>query len=450
MTSETQQNPANADAPEESEPQAKSGLLKYVIIIGAIAIAVGGFFYYKHASKFESTDNASIDAHIVQVSPKISGHVERLLVRDNQLVKRGDLLVQIDPRDYQTKVNEARASVAVAEANVRSARVNAEMTSITSIATAGQASAGVNAAESQTSSSVAQLAATRGGVEEADAQIRSARANAEQARAKMMAAEADAQRLASDAARTQKLFQTGFASREEMEHAQSAAKSGSAQLAAARETLQAAEAATSQALTARTTALQRVAQLQAQLGSSEAQLAQSQAHLQEMNVAAQKIAASNAEYEMAKAQLDESIAKFREAELNLSYTQITAPDDGFITRRTVEEGNYVQVGQLLMAIVPDQPWVVANFKETQLSKIRVGQRVDIRIDALKHRDFTGHVDSIQRGTGSRFSLLPPENATGNFVKVVQRVPVKIVFDDNISSDVVLAPGMSVEPRVHVK
>jgi membrane fusion protein (multidrug efflux system) len=285
--------------------RAPSGGQNWKLIGGAAAavVVVGLGLYFVFRAPTESTDDAFVEADVVPVSAKISGHVSRVLVEDNQIVKAGEVLVEIDPRDFQTRVDQARAKAA--------------------------------------------------------------------------ADRAESDKTRADLGRAKALFAKDEASRQDLEHAQAAADAAAADLA-------------------------------------------------------------------------ESEAALRQAELDLSYTKIAAPEEGRITRKAVEAGAYVQVGQAMLALVPHQSWIVANFKETQLTKMRPGQAAEIVVDAYPDQTLKGHVDSIQDGTGARFSLLPAENATGNYVKVVQRVPVKIVLDEALSGGRLLAPGMSVEATVDLK
>ncbi len=276
---------------------------KWIAGGAALAVLAGIAVYLLAATPSVSTDDAAIEAHVIPVSAKVSGHVDRVLVEDNQIVKKGDVLAELGARDFQTRLDQAKGKAASDRA----------------------------------------LAA----------------------------------KTASDYKRAQALFARDEASRQELEHSQASA-------------------------------------------------------------------------DAAQADLAQSEAAMRQAEFDLSYTRITAPESGRVTRKSVEPGAYIALGQAVLALVPEDVWVVANFKETQLAKMRPGQRADIRVDAYPEQRLRGRVDSIQAGTGSRFSLMPAENATGNFVKVVQRVPVKIVLEEKPTNGRVLAPGMSVEARVELR
>jgi membrane fusion protein, multidrug efflux system len=302
------------------------------LIAMAILALVFGSSYLRFAMSRESTDDAFIQGHIVSVSAKVDGHTTKVCVQDNQWVEKGDLLAELDPRDFQVSLDLASASLSAAQAS------------------------------------------------------------AEQSRAQVSIASVEAARAEKDYNRYRQLFEAGGGvTQQQVDNAAAAAQSAAAQL----------EAANKQVIAA-------------QAKSSEAK------------------------------------AAFEQAQLNLSYTRIYAPQSGRVTNKALEEGEYIRVGQPLMTIVPPEVWVVANFKETQLKYMKPGQPVKIKVDAYSQKIFKGHIDSIQAGTGAIFSLLPPENATGNYVKVVQRVPVKIVFDEDPNEIKMLSPGMSVVPEVKVK
>jgi len=271
-----------------------------------------------------------------------------------------------------------------------------------------------------------------------------------QAQAQVAAAEAEDVRARDDVVRYQPLFDQGAVSRQQLDWAKAAAATASAQLEAARGRVAAADAQVLEARAAQGAAADQYRQALSQITGTQAQVGQAAGKLTEANSAPQQIAVRQSEVETTSAEIEQAEAAVRQAELDLSYTKIYAPEDGRITKKTVELGALLQPGQALFALVTAEMWVVANFKETQLSRMRPGQPVGIRVDAYPDRVFRGYVDSFQTGTGSRFSLLPPENATGNYVKVVQRLPVKIVFDQQSDSERLLAPGMSVEPEVKVR
>ena len=332
-----------------------------------------GLGYLADTLTHESTDDAFIDGHVVSIAPKVSGQVSAVHVTDNQLVKKGDLLVEIDPRDYEMRVEQKRASAQTSDANYKTV---------------------VSAFELM------------------QAKVTTAEASERQARAQAEASQAVATRAAADFKRSQQLVKEGAISQQEFDNAQAAAREAGAKWKADEQN-----------------ALEEASKVE----EAKAQLS-----------------AARTVVEMARAQIKQAQTDVSAAELDLSYAKIFAPCDGQVTRKMAEAGAYAQSGQTLLAIVPKEVWVTANFKETQLTHLQAGQPVNIEIEAFPGRSFRGHVDSIQAGSGSRFSLLPPENAVGNFVKVVQRVPVKIVFDDPIDGARAVGPGMSVFPSVRVK
>ena len=377
-------------------------------VVAALALLTFGVRYVLYTRAHEFTDDAFIDGHVIGVSPKVASNVARVYVDDNTHVKAGDLLVELDPRDFEARLAQARANLAAAVQQHRAAFLNARVVERT-------AGAGVQQAEAA--------------VATAERQVDGARSRLEQARAQIVSAEAEATRAAADVRRYENLLKYGAVSHQERDNAVATNDKAAADLDAARKAQQAAADA---------------------LRQQEAQLAQEHARLASAQAAPDQMAQSRAQADQLAAQIGQYEAAVRQVELDLSYTKLYAPESGRVTRKSVEPGAYVQVGQTLFSIVPDRVWVVANFKETQLRHMRPGQPATVRVDAYPDRVFHGHVDSIQAGSGARFSLLPPENATGNYVKVVQRVPVKIVIDETADPQRVLGPGMSVVPDVRVR
>ncbi len=395
------------EAPPAIKSHRRPVRLALISVVILIAAAVG-IHYYLYARAHESTDDAFIASHVTAISPKVASYVSRVLIDDNWHVKKGDLLVELDARDFEARLAQAQANLAAANARHQSAQINVRVVSTTTGAGIDQAAAGVQAAQRQ--------------VEEGHSRL-------EQARAQVAAAAAEATRAKADGERYERLLTYRAVSRQERDNAVAAETAAAANLDAARQAQQA--------------AFDNLHRAESQLGEAKARLASARA-------APSQIAFSRSQVDTSTAGIAQAEAQVRQAKLNLSYTKIYAPDSGRITRKSVEPGDYVQVGQTLFSIVPDKVWVVANFKETQLRYMRPGQPVTIEVDAYPDKVFKGHVDSIQAGSGAAFSLLPPENATGNYVKIVQRVPVKIVIDDAPDPNYVLGPGMSVEPEVKVR
>jgi membrane fusion protein, multidrug efflux system len=424
-----------------------------VLVIGAVVLLIAiifGIRYWLYARSHESTDDAFIDGHIIQVSPKVSGYVAKVYIKDNQQVKEGDLLVELDARDYEVRLQQAKAALEAGVAKENEARSNVALTRASSHADVQQAAATVRRSRTNVEASRAAAASSQGRANEAASAVATAQANLEQARAQVSAAEAEATRANNDVARYQQLLAKDEISRQQLDQAVAAAKTAAAQVDVARQKVAAAMAQVNEARSREVAEAQSARQAQAQIGGAQAGVNEALGRLAEANTAPQRVAVSQAQSTTASATTEQLRAAVKQAELELSYTKIYAPENGRVTRKSVEEGALVQVGQPLLAIVPGDVWVTANFKESQIGRMAPGQSVEITVDAYPDKTFKGHVDSIQAGTGSRFSLIPPENATGNYVKVVQRVPVKIVFDEPPDPKHMLAPGMSVVPEVRVK
>jgi membrane fusion protein, multidrug efflux system len=381
---------------------------RIAIIIGVVILLVVGFFVYRYVTSYESTDDAEVDGHINSISTRISGHVIKLNVQDNQYVQAGTVLVEIDPADYQVAYERAKADFDDAQAAAAAAGVNVP---ITSVNTTSQ----VSATEADVASSRAGIAAARQQYEAAKAQLAQAVANDVKAQ--------------NDLGRYKQLVDKQEISQQQYDQAVAASRASAAAVDAARATADAAQ--------------QQVTQAQGKLVQAEANLSNARTAPRQMEVTRSRAASALAEAQFKKAELDQ-------AQLNLQYTKVTAPVAGVVSDRTVEVGQNVAPGQELMKVIPlNDVWITANFKETQLREMKVGQPVTIEVDA-SGRKYKGKVDSLAGASGARFSLLPPENATGNYVKVVQRIPVKIVLDPGENNDQSLRPGMSVEPKVWIR
>lgn len=407
-----------------------------IALVVAIIAVVAAIAYYLHSRSFVSTDNAFIEGSIVQVSPRVPGQVVKVHVTDNQRVRKGDLLVEIDARDYELKVAETKARLLDAQARLSSAQSSVDLTSDVTDATLVQASAALEAARNQIDVLKARL-------QQEDADVKAAEAALRQSDSGRTAAEAGAKRAKADAMRYRALYKKDEVSRQSLDRAEAEETASAATLEAAGHAVSVARARLEQARAARTataSSLQQAGNMATQASGG----------LQEARAGSKQVRIRESEVKSVRAQMEQLDSMSRSSELNLSFTRIYAPEDGTVTRKSVEPGNFVQVGQALMAIVTDRLWVVANFKETQLTHMKPGQPVDLKIDAYPQYKLKGRINSIQTGTGARFSLLPAENATGNYVKVIQRTPVKITFEDPLPTDIRLGPGMSVEPRVRVR
>ena len=415
----------------------RRALLLSVLALVALAAGAYGVHLWRYWARHVSTDDAFVEAHVSPVSARVRGTVVAVLVRDNQEVPAGAPLVRLDPRDLEAKVRQARAAVAAAEGRLRMVSAGVPLTDESTRsqvalaeATAAKAALGIESAQRVGDERRSRLLARRAAVQAAEADVAARRADFERARL--------------DRGRMAELLGRALIARQEFDHADSAFEMAGAALEAARRRLDVARA--------------EVAQADAEVASQAVALAQARRQREEAEAALRdarsrrgEVAVRTAEAASAKAQLEEARANLHEAELNHAYTTVRAPVVGRVTRRTVEVGQVVQPGQPLLAVVDvASVWVIANYKETQLTHVRPGQRATIRVDTHPGLVLRARVDSIQSGTGSRFSLLPPENASGNFVKVVQRIPVKLVLEPGQNRHALLVPGMSVIPVIEVR
>jgi membrane fusion protein (multidrug efflux system) len=438
----------NVAVPPAAPKRRKRVILLILLILGA----AGAGTYWYATRDYEGTDDAFIDGHIIQLAPQVSGVVKKVCINDNVDVKKGDLLVEIDPRDFEARLAQAQAAFAVAKARKHTADVNVDLVSATAKADLDVASAGLEIAKSGVTSAQTQVGFAQSRQVEAEAMSASAAAALEQSRADAGAFGAEATRSDADAKRYEQLFKAGSATSQQLDNARAAATSAAAKLESAKKKITAAEAQLREAQAGIVTAGEAVKQAQAALSQAQAGVVEAQARIAQANIVKPRMESSVSQQEGATADIAQLEAAVRQADLQLSYTKIFATEDGRITRKSVEEGAYLQIGQAIAALVPADVWVTANYKETQLTLIRPGQPVTVKVDAYPGKEFQAKVDSIQRGAGARFSLLPPENATGNYVKVVQRVPVKITFDAGQlnHADYPLGPGMSVMPSIKVR
>jgi len=378
------------------------------LVIGVIVLLVVGFFVYRYVTSYESTDDAQVDGHVNAVSARISGHIAKLNVSDNQYVEAGTVLVEIDPADYQVAYDRAKADFESSQAAAAAAGVDVPITSVST--------------SSQVSSTEADVAGARAGITTARQQFEAAKSELDQAEANNVKAQ-------NDLGRYKQLVDKQEISQQQYDQAVAAATAGAAAVQAARANADAAQS--------------QVTQSQEKLRQAEANWRSAQTAPQQVQIIRSRAASARADALRKKADLDQ-------AALNLQYTKIVSPVAGVVSDRTVEVGQNVAPGQELLKIIPlNDVWVTANFKETQLRDMKVGQSVTVDVDA-NGKSYKGKVDSIAGASGARFSLLPPENATGNYVKVVQRVPVKVVLDPGENSDHYLRPGMSVVPKVWIR
>lgn len=416
--------PQQRNEPARPVPPPRKSSKRNLIIAGALLLLVAaGLYLWISSWNRVSTDDAQVDGHIIPVSSRIYGNVVKVLVNDNQAVKQGQVLVRLDPRDYQAKVDQASAAVGVAQSQAKGASVGVPLTRETTL--------------SGTSSAEEQVKAAQADYDEAKAEYdRAANSDIAVAHSNVDSAQATYDRAQADLNRMRPLAEKEEISRQQFDSYVAAARVAESELKAAKDKL---AAATQEAETKRAGMLAS----QARIGQARAGVTQAQAAQKQVDVRVADVASASANIEQARANL-------QAAELNLSYTTIVAPADGVVTKKSVEVGQVLQPGQGLLMLVPlNDVWVTANFKETQLRDVGAGQKAEVKVD-LTGKTYAGRVDSIAGATGTKMSLLPPENATGNYVKVVQRIPVKIVLDPIPGGNAILRPGMNVEATILTK
>jgi membrane fusion protein (multidrug efflux system) len=418
------------------------GSIRRLATLGGASLVVlaslgyGGYLWHQSLTQI-STDDAYVAGHIAPVSARVAGPVIEVLVTDNQQVKRGDLLVRLDPRDYETALAQAKAAVEIARGEFQNAALTVPLTAAST--------------STVTQQTIAALAGARYGVEmathdleERRSELRAKESVVAGADAGVRVAEADLERTRQDRDRLVALFKAQLVARQDLDHAESAVKSAQATLDAAQHKLAEARGEAQRAKAAVQTQEAAVEQATRRVDEARATTANAEAQHQQVGI-------KEAQVEAARGRLAQALANVRQAELSLEYTRIHAPVDGRVTKKNVEVGQVVPPGQPLLALVDTHDvWVIANYKETQLAPVRPGQPATITVDTYPGAVIRARVDSIQAGSGTVFSLLPPENASGNFVKVVQRLPVKLVIDRADASRYPLFPGMSVVPSIDAR
>jgi len=397
---------AGDDVLVSTYPHRRSGKL-WIILALVLLFAVAGGFGMHYLSGFESTDDAQVDVHLYPVSARIPGYIQKVETGDNQWVDSGATLVEIDPEDYKVALARAQAALESAEATARGLNVDVPVSSV---------------------DTTSRLKSTSSDIKDAEAAIQAAEKEAAAAHARVLEALAENVKAQDDVTRYRLLLVKQEVPKQIYDHAYAAAATDIAAIAAA----EADEAAAEQAVQ-----------------EAHSRLTEAQAHYEDAQAGPQRVASTRDKALSAVADVQQKRAVVEQARLNLGYTTILAPVSGEVTKKVVV-GLNVDPGEQLLTVVPlDQVWITANFKETQLRHMRVGQKAEIHLDS-NGRTYRGHVDSIAGGTGPIFSLLPPENATGNYVKIVQRVPVKIVIDPGENRDHQLRPGMNVEVKVYLR
>ncbi len=420
---------------QDAPPRRRLALLGVaLVVLAALGYGVYAWSYWRHHI---STDDAFITAPIAPMSARIAGTVVEVLINDNQDVKVDQVLLRLDPRDYEVAVAQARAAVAGAKGDLENAAANVPLTDESTQSLVQQAGAALGATEHGTEMARHDLDERRG-------QIQAKQAAVAAADATVRSAQADYERSRADRDRVAALVANKLVAQQEMDHADAAYRTAEAALDAARQRLDQARSEVVQAEASLRTQQAAVAQSVRRVDESRASLENARSQRQQVRL-------RQAQVEAAQGRLAQALANLQQAELNLSYCTIRAPMVGRVSRKSVEVGQVVTAGQALLAVVDlDNVWVLANYKETELTHVRPGQPATVTVDTYPGKTFKARVDSIQAGSGAVFSLLPPENATGNFVKVVQRVPVKLVFERGENAQHLLVPGMSAVPIISIR
>lgn len=465
---------------EQTEEEKPRSRVPIYVIGGIIAVClILGLSWWLYSRQFATTDDAFIEGNITIVSPKISAHVAKVYVTENQFVKKGDLLIELDAQESEIKLAQAKAALQTAIANRGKAEANVSLTHLTGNADLSQAKSNLQTAKTDIEQNRFASSSKQNAIEQArrqtitaeanlkqfQAQIPAANAGIEQAKAQVSAAKSKSETARLEYERDKKLFDGGIVSRQKLEQSNKELSAAQADFVSAQKQVEIAQAQLNALNRQVEVASARLDEVKGNIASAENDYQQS---LAQVNVASSQAAESagrlqgaenlpaqdavgRSDVDIAAAQIQQAQTLVNQAEAELGFTKIYAPQDGYISRKSVQEGQLVQAEQVLLTVTQGGIWIVANYKETQIEKIKIGQPVDIYIDAYPSATFHGKVEGFQAGTGSRFSVLPGENSTGNFVKVVQRIPVKIVFDEIPDSQkYLLVPGMSVVPKVHVK
>lgn len=404
-------------APESHSRSPRKLIIFSLLGVGAAITAIFGFRWWHYAQTHQETDDAYITGHVSPVNARISGTVMQVLVDDNQMVSQGALLIKLDPNDYQVSLQQAQAALEAAQRQAQVAKTNIDVVATTAQGQTTTAQGNVGAAAATVATAEAALAEAQAGVPANQAVLSQTEAN-------LVKAQLDYQRY-------NQLFKEGAVPQQQLDTAKANYQSLLAQRNSIQEQIHQAQA--------------RVAQAQKKLNNAQESLKSSQGGLQQANATGKQTEANRRQYQAALAAIAQAQSQVKNAQLQLGYTAIKAPMAGKVGNKTVEIGQRVQPGQTLLSVVQEQPWIIANFKETQLGKMQPDQEVEIKIDAFPNHPFKGRVDSLSPASGAKFALLPPDNATGNFTKIVQRIPVKIVFEpESIRGyEARITPGMSV-------
>lgn len=429
----------------------KKGLTWGIIIVLVLLAGGLGYHFWQKSKQSVSTDDAYVEGDVITVSAEVPGRIVDVAVKDNQRVKKGDLLVRIESADYDSKLAQAERNLHSAEQKALAARADYELTRVQAESSVGEEVSGVQLAQAGVDTASSNVGQARQRYQQALAAKRTTLANLEKIRTEVDVAQAERKRLQNDALRYRALYAKDEISRQQLESIETQNRQAQARVQAAERQVQASFSQVGEANAAIGQASEAISTSQAQVEEARSRVGQANSRLVSAQAAPNKIAVAMAQVKVAQAEVDRARVDVSLAKKDVERTTVRAQRDGVVSKRAAQVGAYVQKGSPLLALVAAQDlWILANFKETQMERVRPGMSAEIDVDTYPGKVFHAHVDSVQAGTGSRFSLLPPENASGSFVKVVQRIPVKLVIDDEPSKETPLVPGMSVVSRVLFK
>ena len=429
----------------------KKGLTWGIVLLVLLVAVSVSYHLWQESKKSESTDDAYVEGDVTTISSEVPGRITEVAVKDNQRVKKGDLLIRIESDDYNSRLAQAERNLRSAEQKALAARADYELTRVQAESSIGEESSGVQLAQAGVDTANSNVQQARERFKQAEAAKRTTLANLQKVHTDVDVAVAEQKRIQNDVRRYRALYSKDEISRQQLESIETQSRQAQAKVQAAQRQVQASFSQVAEAQASIGQASEAISTSQAQVEEARSRVGQASSRLVSAQSAPNKIAVAMAQVKVAQADVDRARVDVTLAKKDVERTTVRAARDGVVSKRSAQVGAYVQKGTPLLAVVDEQNiWFLANYKETQMEKIRPGLKAEVHVDTYPHKVFHAHVDSMQAGTGSRFSLLPPENASGSFVKVVQRIPVKIVLDDQPSKETPLIPGMSVVCRVLIQ
>jgi membrane fusion protein (multidrug efflux system) len=441
------------DSKVDPEAPPKKGFNFVGFFIFLVIIGGGGYYgyrYWENSKLYQTTDDAQVEGDVVNLSAEVQARVLKVHVQDNQSVKKGDVLVELEDTDYSVKVDQAKRQLQVLAKRQQASQAQLNLTRHTGDAGIQQGESGIDVAQAAVATAQSGVAGAQDRLVQTQQFTAAARSTRAKFRSEVDVARAEARRLDDDVKRYRQLFAQEEVSRQQLEATLTLDRQARLRIDSALRDVQTADAQVAQAVAAESQARENISQNLSSVAESKARVEEARSKLLTAQTAPQQLAVASANVKVSHADFSQAQSNLKLAEKDLERCRVVAPADGVVSKRSVLEGSYVQKGSPLMSLVETQQlWVIANYKETQMTDIKANLKAEVEVDSYPGQVLKGHVESIQSGTGARFSLLPPENAAGSFVKVVQRIPVKIVFDKDTIGDKVLRPGMSVQAKIRL-